>query len=90
MAGAAGKQAIPWTGDCCYRGGRRKALSAGASALSLASARSLKLPAGCYGGLVRKAGLEPARLAALEPKSRASTNSATFAGAGHRAGAAAF
>ena len=29
--------------------------------------------------LVRKAGLEPARLAALEPKSRASTNSATFA-----------
>ena len=29
--------------------------------------------------VVRKAGLEPARLAALEPKSRASTNSATFA-----------
>jgi hypothetical protein len=29
--------------------------------------------------LVRKAGLEPARLAALEPKSSASTSSATFA-----------
>ena len=30
-------------------------------------------------GVVRKAGLEPARLAALEPKSSASTSSATFA-----------
>jgi hypothetical protein len=29
--------------------------------------------------VVRKAGLEPARLAALAPKARASTNSATFA-----------
>ena len=29
--------------------------------------------------MVRKGGLEPPRLAALEPKSRASTNSATFA-----------
>ena len=29
--------------------------------------------------MVRKAGLEPARLAALEPKSSASTSSATFA-----------
>jgi hypothetical protein len=29
--------------------------------------------------VVRKAGLEPARLAALEPKSSASTSSATFA-----------
>jgi hypothetical protein len=28
---------------------------------------------------VRKTGIEPARLAALEPKSSASTNSATFA-----------
>src|SRR5690606_4800759 len=35
-------------------------------------------PAG-RAGLVRKGGLEPPRLAALEPKSRASTNSATFA-----------
>ena len=31
------------------------------------------------GGMVRRAGLEPARVAPLEPKSRASTNSATFA-----------
>ena len=32
--------------------------------------------------MVRKGGLEPPRLAALEPKSRASTNSATFAQGG--------
>ena len=31
---------------------------------------------------MRKAGLEPARLAALEPKSSASTSSATFARGG--------
>ena len=31
------------------------------------------------GNLVRKEGLEPSRLTALEPKSSASTNSATFA-----------
>ena len=37
--------------------------------------------AACYGakGLVRKERLELSRLAALEPKSSASTNSATFA-----------
>lgn len=33
--------------------------------------------------MVRKGGLEPPRLAALEPKSRASTNSATFASGRH-------
>lgn len=39
-------------------------------------------PVGCTSGcenLVRMKGLEPPRLSALEPKSRASTNSATFA-----------
>ncbi len=35
-------------------------------------------------GLVRKGGLEPPRLAALVPKTRASTNSATFAKLTHR------
>ena len=38
------------------------------------------------GGVVRKAGLEPARLAALAPKARASTNSATFARRRHCSG----
>ena len=36
--------------------------------------------------VVRKAGLEPARLAALAPKARASTNSATFAMPGDSTG----
>ena len=45
----------------------------------LATARSADSRPFAGRGLVRKGGLEPPRLAALEPKSRASTNSATFA-----------
>src|SRR5207344_2799400 len=47
--------------------------------------RPAATPGGFPSGQMRKAGLEPARLAALEPKSSASTSSATFA-RGHCAG----
>ena len=41
------------------------------------------LPSGLFdNSLVREAGVEPARLSALEPKSSASANSATLAVAG--------
>src|SRR5690606_657627 len=51
----------------------------GTAGLALASARDMSMLPFVAGRLVRKGGLEPPRLAALEPKSRASTNSATFA-----------
>ena len=47
--------------------------------LSEAVNKAMKLHPLFQSRLVRKAGLEPARLAALEPKSSASTSSATFA-----------
>ena len=51
-----------------------------------ATARPASLSAVCSYRVVRKAGLEPARLAALAPKARASTNSATFAMPGDSTG----
>ena len=56
-----------------------------AAEAKLANARWLGLGSHSFRGLVRKAGLEPARLAAPVPKTGASTSSATFASAKHPA-----